>query len=270
MRLLVAAAALAGGLAWAGPEEDREALRAFYEQRFPGVEIEAHADGVYAIDEGAREQWLEMEEFPPYEFSVDEGAELFETAFANGSGYADCFDDGAVKGRYPYFDEGSASVVTLEIDINRCRERAGETPLAYDSAEMVKLVAFMAYQSRGQIVDVATPGSDAALAAYNAGKQFYTARRGQLNFACTSCHVQIVGNLLRAERLSASVGHVTHWPTYRFKWEELGGLHFRFQECNSQVGAEPLPQQSEAYRNLEYFLSYMANGLPLNGPATRK
>jgi sulfur-oxidizing protein SoxA len=41
-------------------------------------------------------------------------------------------------------------------------------------------------------------------------------------------------------------------------------------ECNSQVRATPLDPQSESYRNLEYFLTYMANGLELNGPASRK
>jgi sulfur-oxidizing protein SoxA len=31
-----------------------------------------------------------------------------------------------------------------------------------------------------------------------------------------------------------------------------------------------LEPQSESYRNLEYFLTYMSNGLELNGPASRK
>ena len=123
----------------------------------------------------------------------------------------------------------------------------------------------------GPTADESTGGIlGAALAAYESGKRFYTTRRGQLNFACTSCHVQLAGNLLRAERLSASLGHVTHWPVYRFKWEDVGSLHKRFQECNSQVGAEPFDEQSEPYRNLGYFLAYLSNGLELNGPATRK
>ena len=76
--------------------------------------------------------------------------------------------------------------------------------------------------------------------------------------------------MLRAERLSAAIGHATHWPVYRGKWERVGVLHRRFQECNSQVRAEPLPHQSESYRNLEFFLTYMSNGMELNGPASRK
>jgi sulfur-oxidizing protein SoxA len=252
------------------PVADRKALRDFYATKFADVPLEAHKDGVYAIDSGAREQWQELEEFPLYEIAVDEGAELYDVAFANGESYADCFGDGAVKQNYPHFDEASAIVVTLEADVNRCRTEHGEVPLEYAGLEMAAIVSHMAYQSRGGKVDVATPTSVAALAAYEDGKRFYLSRRGQLNFACSHCHVQIVGNLLRADRLSASLGHVTHWPVYRLKWQEMGVLHKRFQECNSQVGAEPLAMQSDTYRNLEYFLSYLSNGLELNGPATRR
>ncbi len=256
--------------AWADPTADRAAMREFYAKRFHDVPLEAHKDGVYAIDAAAREQWLELEDFPPYEIAVDEGAELYAEPFANGKGYADCFGDGAVKHEYPYVDAETGEVITLEVAINACRAGHDEAPLAYDGQTLATLVAYMAYESRGNTVNVATPETDAELAAYTAGKRFYQSRRGQLDFACSNCHVQIVGNMLRAERLSASVGHVTHWPVYRLKWQEVGGLHRRFQECNSQVGAEPLPMQSEAYRNLEYFLTFMANGLEWNGPATRK
>jgi len=31
-----------------------------------------------------------------------------------------------------------------------------------------------------------------------------------------------------------------------------------------------LESGGEEYRNLEYFLTYMQNGLPLNGPGSRK
>ena len=255
---------------WADPESDRQKFRELYAKRFPGVVVEAHKDGVYAIDANAREQWQELEEFPPYEIAVDEGAELFEAPFPDGAGYADCFGSPRVKQNYPQFDRDQATVVTLETAVNACRQAHGESPLPYDSAEMASLVAYIAYESRGETVDLAVPETDAELAAYEAGKQFYQSRRGQLNFACGNCHVQLVGNRLRAEVLSASLGHVTHWPVYRLKWQEVGTLHRRFQECNGQVGAEPFALQSEAYRNLEYFLTFMSNGLEWNGPASRK
>lgn len=254
----------------ADPATDRAAMREFYSKRFADIPLEAHKDGAYAMDAAAREQWLELEDFPPYEIDIDTGTELFTTAFADGGDFSTCFDDGAVRQNYPYFDAALGTVVTLEMAVNNCLTEHGESPWAYGSAEMAAVVGYIAYQSRGATVAVATPASAAELAAYSAGKRYYQSRRGQLNFACSHCHIQMAGNKLRAETLSASLGHVTHWPTYRFKWQELGPLHLRFQECNSQVGAEPLPLQSELYRNLEYFLTYMANGLQWNGPSTRK
>jgi sulfur-oxidizing protein SoxA len=256
----------------AGPEDDRLAMRQFYEQRFSDVAIEEHVDGAYALDAGKRAQWQAMEEFPPYELAIDDGADLFDTELADGSTYADCLGEDApvVRQDYPYFDTQSGEVVTLEMAINACREAAGDEPWDYLGAEMSALTAFIAWESRGETIAVEIPDDPRAMAAYEDGKAFFYSRRGQLNFACSSCHVTMAGNMLRAERLSAAVGHVTHWPVYRLKWKEVGPLHRRFMECNSQVRAVPLEPQSESYRNLEYFLTYMANDLELNGPASRK
>ncbi len=253
--------------ALSGPEEDRAAFRAYYEKRFPKVPVEEHINGAYALDEGRRAQWLEMEEFPPYEFTIDDGEGLFYDSFSNGAGYGDCFaDDGAVKHLYPKYVAGE--IITLEVAVNQCRESHGENPLDYAGEEMAQLTAYMAYVSRDNLIDVSV--TEDSRPAYERGKQMYYSRRGQLNFSCSHCHMQITGMLLRSETLSASLGHVTHWPTYRFKWQEVGSLHRRFAECNDQVGAEALPLQHPAYRDLEYFLTYMSNGLPLNGPASRK
>ena len=251
----------------AGPEEDRRAFSAYYEKRFPKVQKEEHVNGAYALDAGRRAQWLEMEEFPPYEFTIDDGETLFFEAFDNGASYADCFEnEGAVKHLYPRYVKGE--VVTLEVAINQCRSANGESPLDYAGEEMAQLTSYMAYVSRDELIDVEV--TEASMAAYERGKEMYYSRRGQLNFSCSHCHMQISGTLLRSETLSASLGHVTHWPTYRFKWQEVGPLHRRFAECNDQVGAEALPLQHPAYRDLEYFLTYMSNGLPVNGPASRK
>ena len=83
-RALLILAVLLPPFALASPEEDLAAFRAFYESRFPDIELADHADGAYALDEAKRAQWLEMEDFPPYEFAVDEGEALFEMPFADG------------------------------------------------------------------------------------------------------------------------------------------------------------------------------------------
>jgi len=112
-------------------------------------------------------------------------------------------------------------------------------------------------------------GAD-ALAAYNRGKSIYWARRGQLNFNCGSCHVQSAGQHIRANVLSPALGQATGWPVYRSKWGDLGTFHRRFKGCMKQMRAKPYKPQSEEFRDLEYFLTYMSNGIEFNGPSARK
>ena len=76
------------------PEEDVEIFRKHYQKRFPGVPFAEFANGVYSIDPVGRESWEAIEEFPPYEPTIDDGEEMWNTPFANGKTYKDCFPDG--------------------------------------------------------------------------------------------------------------------------------------------------------------------------------
>jgi len=77
--------------------------------------------------------------------------------------------------------------------------------------ELAAISAYMSFTSRGNPIEVQISNDDSgALAAYEAGKQLYFTRRGQLNFACGNCHVQSAGLALRADRLSTTVGQATH------------------------------------------------------------
>jgi sulfur-oxidizing protein SoxA len=263
---------LAAPLIASTPEEDREAWTSFFEQRFPQVERTDFVNGVYSIDPVGRENWEAIEEFPPYEAAIIDGEEMWNTAFANGKTYADCFPDGpGIAGKFPHWDKDKGMVMTLPLALNNCREANGEEPLKYNKGPIADLLAYVTYESRGQVIDVEIPEDDPrALEAYEQGKEFYFARRGQLNFSCASCHLGNSGTTLRTEILSPALGHTTHFPVYRSKWGEMGTLHRRFSGCNKQVRAKPFPPQGEEYRNLEYFMTYMNNGLELNGPGARK
>lgn len=270
--LLSIGLALIAGPALAGPDEDKDAFVTYFQNRFPSLELKDFADGAYALDQDAREQWQEIEEFAPYEFAIDAGRELFETPFANGKTYGDCFDNRGlgISQNYPVFDIESGQVVTLELAINRCREANGEAPLPWLEGPIAEISGYMAFTSRGLPLNIEIPDDPRAIAAYENGKQYFYTRRGQLNFSCKNCHVQNAGLMIRADRLSPALGQTTHWPVHRGAWEGLGTLHRRYQECNKQVRAVPLPAQSETYRNLEYFKRFMDSGLPANGPAYRK
>lgn len=257
----------------ADPLQDQQRLRQHYQQLFPKLKLSDYADGVYAIDPIAHQSWLAIEEFPPYEDAIEQGETLFNTPFKNGRRYADCFlNQGlGIAHEYPKWDRDKGEVITLARAINDCRIDNQEAPLPYEKGDIAKLLAYMAFTSRGKPIAITIPADDPrALTAYQQGKDFYYQRRGQLNFACATCHVQNAGKQLRSEILSPSLGHTSHWPVYRLKWGEMGTLHRRFKECLEQIKAQPIPAQSPEFRNLEYFLSFMGNGIPTNGPSTRK
>jgi sulfur-oxidizing protein SoxA len=277
MRKILAIAAAAAFVATAAfsvqasPEGDKKAFQKYFQERFPDTPYQDFANGVYSIDAPSREQWEAIEEFPPYELAIEAGENFFKKPFKNGKTLGSCFPNNGmgIAGNYPYFDTERGEVVTLALAVNECLKKNGEKPLKYKKGKMADVLAYMAYTSRGKPVDIKIP-NDAARKAYEAGKEYYYTRRGQLNMACAHCHVDNAGKFIRADILSPALGHPTHFPVYRSKWGGLGTLHRRFGGCNKQVRAKPSKAQSEEYRNLEYFLTYMSNGLKWNGPGARK
>jgi sulfur-oxidizing protein SoxA len=276
----IASAALAM-LALAGPEAiaagatdpaaEARAFQKFFTTKFPGLKLEDFVNGPYSMNEDMHRQWEEKEQFPPYEFALEAGKEMFSKPFKNGKTYADCFANGGigVRQNYPYFDDKEGKVVTLELALNRCREANGETPYSYVKDEMASLTAYMAFTSRGKPMDIKIPDDPRALEAYENGKRYFYTRRGQLNFSCASCHVQSPGERIRAEVLAPALGILNALPIYRSEWSGMGTTSRRFVSCNSQTRAVPLDPQSDDYRDLEYYLSYVSNGLPISGPGAR-
>ena len=100
--LIVAAFVFGWGTASASPEDDRAAFENYFTKKFPDTPLDDFVNGVYSILPGAREQWEEIEEFPPYELSIDAGKATWDKPFANGKTYADCFGEPGVSGKYPY------------------------------------------------------------------------------------------------------------------------------------------------------------------------
>lgn len=253
------------------PEADLEAFQQHFKQAFPDVAPDDFVNGPYAMNAGMRAQWEEIMEFPPYAFALDEGKKLFETPFANGKTYGDCFANRGIgiRQNYPYFDAARGEVVDLVMAVNLCRKANGEKPLNVEKGPMAAITAYMADTSRGKRFDIEIPDDPRALAAYDAGKEYFYSRRGQLGFACSSCHVQSAGKRLRADVLAPAMGILASFPIYRSKWGNMGTILRRFKSCDSQVRAVPLAPDDPMYRNLEYFVTYMGNGLPVAGPGAR-
>lgn len=250
------------------PETDRQQLVDFFKAKSPNIAFEDYKDGGYVYSEDKRAQWEAVEEFPPYLDSVDAGEELYNKDLAV---YEKCFGDDPsnIRPHYPYFDEDTQQVVTLEWAINICRENAGLKPYKYKKGDIAKVSAYLAYQARDQKVNVKIE-SEGAKAAFNKGRDVYLRPSGQLGLSCAKCHTYNSGRYARADLLSPNLGHTTHFPVFRAKWQELGTLHRRYGGCHKNMRAKPFKAQSEEYRNLEFFQAYMSNNLDINGPGYRQ
>ena len=268
---LAGIAAVVTGAANASPEEDRQKLVAMYKQKYPNVKFEDYIHGAMIVSPDALQQYESIMAFPPFLVDIDKGKKLWETPFKNGKTYADCFQNGGkmVAGNYPYYDEKLGKVVTFEGAVNLCREANGEEPYDYgDRRTMGLLVAYARTLSDGMKMNIKVD-SPGALKKYEEGKKYYFSRHGQLNFACATCHIGNAGNTLRTEILSPMLGQATHWPVFR-GGDSLNTLHMRYKRCEEQVRADPKKPGSEEYNNLEYFMSYMSNGLPMYSSIYRK
>ena len=73
------------------PTADAKAFQDFFTKKLPKLKLEEFVNGPYSMDEGLFKQWQDKEQFPPYEFAVDLGKEMFSKPFKNGKSYADCF-----------------------------------------------------------------------------------------------------------------------------------------------------------------------------------
>ena len=274
LSLLLALAASPARAAEAPPDPaaDRAALRAVYAARFPTLELDDYALGVYAIDADLRAQWEELNEFPPYEFAVDEGASLFTTRLPDGSTLADCLPGGGVgtAHTYPRIDEARGEAVTLPLLINECRARAGADAWDPDRGPMMAVLAYLAHASRDQRLAIPVPATAAGREVYARGRRLFHGKRGMRNFSCVDCHVTAVGRRLREQPLMPVLGALTHYPVYGLRWGAMGSLHARFAGCYEQGGAAAPAPQSIDLRALEYFLGVMGDGLPYIAPGLHR
>ena len=261
---------VASSAVFASPEQDRKELLKDTKLTFPKIKFDDYIYGSLAMSADAKAQYDSIMEFPPFSVDMEEGKKLWETAFKNGKTYASCFPNKAknAAGKYPYFDDKAERVVTFENAINDCLKANEEPEMKYGSREMGLLTAHAKSLSDGSKVDVKVKGKG-ALAAYEKGKQYYYERRGQLNFNCGTCHVNNPGKRTRSEQLSMLPGQASHFPVFR-DGTTLITLQARFKQCAKNTRMPILEYNSEEYNNLEYFMTYMSNGLKMKTPVFRK
>lgn len=172
-----------------------------------------------------------------------------------------------VGATYPKVSKDTGKLATLEHQINYCRtERMQAKPFAWETQDMLGISMFVMHQSRGLPMNVAVDG--AAEPYFKKGDELYNTRRGQLNAACIQCHELNSGNYIRADLLSE--GRVNGFPLYRLKWGRPGSIHYRMEECYSQVRAVPEPYGSDELTMLQLYIAWRSNGLLIETPAVRR
>jgi len=252
-------AAVLGALALAGSAFAAEIPRA---ERRSGYDLMSPETRAMQDDDTAN----------PGMLSVLEGGALWSRkAGAAGRSCADCHGDArasmkGVAARHPAFDAARGRPVSVEQRINACRVERQQAPaLASESRELLALSAYVARQSRGLPIEIAT---DARTQPFlDAGRALWERRQGQLNLACRNCHDDNWGR-----RLAGSVipqAHPTGYPLYRLEWQTLGSLQRRLRNCLVGMRAEPYEYGDPALVDLELYLMRRAGGMLMDAPAVR-
>jgi sulfur-oxidizing protein SoxA len=265
-RLGLAVGLLAAGLAHAAPEPVRAEMASRLQATLPQVKPADFALGSAAVDAELRDKVAaNADAAAPV---LAEGKRLWTRKFKNGRSLEGCFPNGGrrVAATYPQFDARLKRVVTLEMAVNQCLKSHNE-PL-YDAADPATMGAVVAYArslAAGRKLALRVP--PAAEPMFEEGRRLHSTRLGQRNFACASCHVQGAGKRYGEEALSPATGQGLAYPVVR-KGQAVT-LHARIRECLELMGAAPFPAGSDELNNLEYYLAYLGNGLPLAPNAWR-
>ncbi len=195
---------------------------------------------------------------------VERGEKLWSEPAGKGrQSCASCHQDASMRGvaaSYPKIDKAGGKLVNLETG------RMGAEPLRYESEELLGLTAYIARQSLG--LPIATRIDGAARVHFEAGRASYHLRRGQMNLSCAHCHDAQWGKRLLSETISQ--GHPNAYPAYRMEWQTIGSLQRRIRACLSGIRAEMLPYGSQEYLDLELYLAWRAQGLPIETPGVRR
>lgn len=239
------------------------------------VAAPAHMENVDTIYSGWRfrsveTQALETDDFdnPAFVF-VDQALDNWEKVEGSeGKSCASCHENvedfAGLRPTLPRVEDGQ--LVTMENLINDCRtERMGAEAWKWSKGNMTAMTALIGLQSRGMPMNVAIDGEAAPF--WEMGKELYYTRVGQLDMACSNCHEDNYGIMIRADHLSQ--GQINGFPTYRLKNAKLNSIHARFKGCMKNIRAVPFKEGGEEFKALELYLASRGQGLSVETPSVR-
>ena len=218
-------------------------------------------------------QEMQIDDFGnPGMLTVDAGEILLSTAGKNGKSCASCHGDDGSKldikhiASYPVYSTALKKPLTLRGQILLCQdERIGGPSLGHSSAEALQLEAFVRRLALGETVNVDVSGEMAPY--YEAGKNLFHTRWGQVDIACHQCHVYHAGRTFRGQTLSQ--GQSNGFPGYRYTAGKAVSTPERITGCLANLRAEPYASDSVEYINLEVYMNARGNGLKIETPGIR-
>lgn len=235
----------------------------------------AHAENLDEVTSGwiyrsTETQALQLDDFdnPGFVF-VDQAIDLWDAVDGSeGKACSSCHENvedfAGLRPTLPRVEDGQ--LVTMENLINECRtDRMGAEPWKWSKGKMTAMTALIGVQSRGMPMNVAIDGEAAPF--WEKGKELYYTRVGQLDMACSNCHEDNYGTMIRADHLSQ--GQINGFPTYRLKNAKLNSIHGRFKGCMKNIRAQPYKEGGDEFKALELYLASRGAGLSVETPSVR-
>ena len=235
----------------------------------------AHMENVDTIYSGwhfrsTETQALETDDFDnPAMVFVDQALDLWEAADGSeGKSCSSCHENvedfAGLRAQMPRVENGE--LVAMEDLVNECRtERMGAEAWKWSGGQMTAMTSLIGLQSRGMPVDVKIDGDAAAF--WEQGKELYYTKVGQLQMACSNCHEDNYGVMIRADHLSQ--GQINGFPTYRLKNTKMNSSHGRFKGCMKNIRATPYKEGGPEFKALELYLASRGQGLSVETPSVR-
>lgn len=208
--------------------------------------------------------------------ALDRGLTLFNALNRSGT-FRNClvmyrFNGGyetslrGLRTHYPAFRTDLGRVAGLEEVIEHCARLEGKT-LQNGSYDNSAVSIYVASQSLGMPIQIDV-SSGPLRESWRRGERLFHQKTGRNNMSCASCHVDRIGLSLRATVVTSPYGDVAHYPVYRDR-TGITSLHVRFAQCSLDLGFNALKPGSQAYTDLEVFLTALTNGYPVSVPSER-
>ena len=163
--------------------------------------------------------------------------------------------------------KADGSVITLESEINRCQvERVKASAYPIESQPLLSLATYLAFAARGKAQQVSANVTQSA--AWQRAHHEFTRVQGKLDFDCRSCHDKLYGKRVRNQTISQGYG--VGYPAYRVEWQTLGSLNRRLRACFFGMETTVPAANDPILADLELYLAWRAQGLPIESPAVRR